>query len=1055
MLLPPILAFSFPLRLEYFSWWVALALLAALGLPIVWLGARSLTGMDRIRRFTAIGVRLLVLLLCILILGGIRYQRTNKDLEVMVLRDISQSTTLVREYPGENLNKSIDTFLTDVSSKNKPPADRIGVISFHTAALVDSLPEPTLLLDARASREAGNGTDVASAIQLALATLSKDAMHRLLLVWDGNQTLGDIDEAVASAASAHIPIDIMPLTYDVQNEVLVDRFVAPTWKRENEPFTVDIILKSNNPGSVTGKLTVLHQGEPMDLDAATDGVQATKIVTLAPGLNVEHVRVPALEGSNVIHQFRAIFEGQGVDASVAGGGATTQPSQGTTDTLAQNNAADAFTFVRGRGQILYVDNYAQDSGRFLLDAVRREGIEILDSNRITPDAFPNNLVQLQNYDAIILANVPRGSGGITEEQQKMLATYVHDMGGGLLMIGGEETFGAGGWQGSKLEEVLPVNMDIPAQRQIPKGALVLVMHSCEMPDGNYWGEQCALKAIETLSDQDEVGIVTYGSMTGGSKWEYVLAPKGDGTKIISAIKNWTVGDMPSFDDSMNVALNGLPGEPGLLASNAKQKHVIIISDGDPGSPNPGLVAAYTNAKVSASTITVYPHMGDPDGLPPTMKAIARLLKGRAYGPINNNPNQLPQIFIKEATVVRRSLIQEDAKGIAVSVTATASDIVKGVASFPPVTGLVLTSRKQNPQIEVPLVAGKNADPILAHWQTGLGRAAVFTSDARNKWGASWIAAGSFGKFWAQAIRSVARPPMSADFEVGTTITGEKGSVRVEAIGKDSAFLNFLSIRGTVVGPDMKASDVRLVQTGPGTYEAQFDTPLTGNYVVVLNYRGPDNTQGVLLSGAAMNQSPELRDLSSNPGAMQRVADQTGGKVLAAWNVAGADIFRREGLWETASPKPIWDWLVPFLIGLLILDVAVRRIAWDLASLNKVRLAVTHRIRAFTTTRKIETTSSVDALRKIRAETPDVKPTGPQEKSATVVSARPDPKAKFEATGRVEGDISKVVGGATDKPIPSAPKKIEPKGGKGEAGGMSSLMAAKKRAQDKIREREEE
>ena len=38
---------------------------------------------------------------------------------------------------------------------------------------------------------------------------------------------------------------------------------------------------------------------------------------------------------------------------------------------------------------------------------------------------------------------------------------------------------------SKLEEDLPVNMEIPAQRQLPKGALVLVMHSCEMPEGNY------------------------------------------------------------------------------------------------------------------------------------------------------------------------------------------------------------------------------------------------------------------------------------------------------------------------------------------------------------------------------------------------------------------------------------------------------------------------------------------------------------------------------------------------------------------------------------------
>src|SRR5439155_26177649 len=210
----------------------------------------------------------------------------------------------------------------------------------------------------------------------------------------------------------------------------------------------------------------------------------------------------------------------------------------------------------------------------------------------TVDAFPNTLVDLQNYDAIVLANVPRGAEGLTDEQQKALATYVHDLGGGLVMIGGPDTFGAGGWQGSKLEEILPVNMDIPAQRQLPKGALVLVIHSCEMPDGNYWGEQCAIKAVETLSAQDDIGVISFGwnggprgGGVGGSSWDYQLAPKGDGTRVIAAIKRMAPGDMPSFDDCLELAVNGAGnGGPSLKNSNAAQKHIIIISDGDPSPP---------------------------------------------------------------------------------------------------------------------------------------------------------------------------------------------------------------------------------------------------------------------------------------------------------------------------------------------------------------------------------------------------------------------------------------------------------------------------------------
>ena len=123
---------------------------------------------------------------------------------------------------------------------------------------------------------------------------------------------GKAAAALAAASAARVPIDVMPLNYDVTNEVLVERFVAPTWKRENDPFTIEIILRSTNTTITTGKLTVMHNGRPMDLDPTTAGIQSTREVTLKPGRNVERVAVPALEGSNVIHSFHATFEGENV-----------------------------------------------------------------------------------------------------------------------------------------------------------------------------------------------------------------------------------------------------------------------------------------------------------------------------------------------------------------------------------------------------------------------------------------------------------------------------------------------------------------------------------------------------------------------------------------------------------------------------------------------------------------------------------------------------------------------------------------------------------------------
>jgi Ca-activated chloride channel family protein len=1055
----PILAFVSPVRLEFMSWWMATLLFASLGAIVVLLGMRSLNGLGAVRKWVAIAIRLAVLLLLVLILAGVRWQRKHSALEIWVLRDVSPSTELVekKDYTGKSLQDSIDDYLREsVRDKRKKPDDRVGVISFMERAQVDAMPSKDLKLDTRGIPERGSGTDASAAIQLAAASMSPDAMHRFVLMTDGNFNTGDLDAALGVAISQHIPIDVMPLHYDVQNAVMIERFISPTWKRENEPFTIDVILQSTGSRPIPGKLEVLHKTEN-----GNEVLEKARSIVLKPGLNRESVKVPALQRAGV-HQFVAKFTPEAGALQAAGGAISANIDK-------INQPAESFVFVKGKGQVLYVDNYRDASGQrgpgeYLANALAAEKISL---RTITMDQFPQNLVALQNYDAVILGNVRHGEGGVTTEMDKMIATYVHDMGGGLVMLGGEDAFGAGGWQGSEIEKILPVDMDIPAQRQVGKGALVLVMHSCEMPDGNYWGLQCALQAVKTLSEHDEVGIISYNwgggggnNGVGGANWDYLLQEKGDGSGVAAAANKMKLGDMPSFDDSLNLAMNGANGGYCLAKSNARHKHVIIISDGDPQAPIPTLVQQYKQNKVSVSTVTVYPHQMGASGLPPTMEDIAKQLAGRAYGPINTKPNQLPQIFIKEATIVRRSLIKEDEKGIAVRRLDASDEMVRGMPNPPSIFGLVLTSKKSDPKVAMPFSAGSMNDPLLAHWQAGLGKAAAFTSDPTAKWGVNWIGSPDYGKFWAQVVRSVSRPPMSGDFDVQTTTTGTRGKVTVEALGKDDNFQNFLNIGGNIIGPDGKQVPIRLVQTGPGTYEAEFDAREAGNYVVALNYSGQKQS-GMLLSGVAMNSDPEMRDLQSNEAKLEEIRERTGGRRLPAWDAGGADLFTRDGLLVSASPMPVWDLLIPVLLGLILLDVAARRIAWDYQSTRRLVLAMGDRIRAFTTVRRVESRGTLDAFRRVREEVAETK-FRPAEagglappKLPAQASARPDPRAKFEArAGGVEGNITQVVGGATDKPVPPPPKKIEPKGAPSGGSHTGSLLEAKRRAQQQIKKKEE-
>lgn len=1031
------LAMNAPLHLEYFSGWWAIALFLALAIPIVLLGVGSLNGLGPVRKWVAMGMRLLVLLVLVLILGGARWQRQHKDVEVLFIRDLSDSTSYVTNHPAETLRKGVEQYIgQSLDAKEHKPGDRVGVIGFAENAIVESLPSPRLNLGSHAVQESGRATNVASAIQLGLASLSNEAMHRMVLIWDGNQTTGDLAAAVSTAAAQGVPIDVMPLHYNVPAAVMMERFVAPSWKREKDAFSLQVVVRNTASHDVTGQLSILHQGKPIDVDADRPGIQTAVKVTLKPGLNPVQVKVPPLDGG--IHPFRAVFE---LDA---------KPGQKDAP-IVVTPSMDAFTIVQGKGKVLYVDNAEGETGQILARALAEEGIAL---ERIHPGEMPHDVLGLQNYDAVIMANVSAGTGGLDAQQDQMLASYVHDMGGGLLMIGGPETFGAGGWQGSQVEKVLPVDMDIPARRMIGRGALVLVMHACEMADGNYWGEQCALKAVDALSEQDEIGVISYSWQGNSASWDFDLATKGSGEKVKSAIKGMQHGDMPSFQDCMDLALNGRGSSRGLKDSNAQHKHVIVVSDGDPAGPSAELLQKYRDNKVSISTVSVYPHgMGGPESQPPAMAEMAKATKGRSYGPINDKPDQLPQIFIKEAQVVRRTLIYEEEAGIPLRLRPSLSDVVQGLGrELPPVTGMVLTSVKKDPLIDMPIVAGKSADPLLAHWQTGLGKAAVFTSDAHTKWASRWVNSRDYSKFWAQVVRSVSRPPMSRDMDLQTTVEGDKIRVVAEAMDKEAHRLSFLNVAGQVVGPDMKVRDIRLAQVGPGRYETTIDASNAGAYAVRLSYTGPKGESGWQVAGAAVNSNPELRDLTSNDAAVEQVAAKTGGRVLSAFDPVSASLFTRKGLKQTASPLPVWDYLTIALLGLILVDVAVRRIAWDWKTLRAV---AGQRLR-LDAGRKIEKSESVDALRRLReggkepAEKPKKTP------AAETGEARPVASTKFEAKGPgVEGDLTKVVGGATDQPVPK--KKLVPQQPPAATGEdrTTSLLAAKRRAREQMDKKDQE
>src|SRR5256884_2630608 len=300
------------------------------------------------------------------------------------------------------------------------------------------------------------------------------------------------------------------------------------------------------------------------------------------------------------------------------------------------------------------------------------------------------------------------------------------------------------------------------------------------------------------------------------------------------------GDMPSFQGTMGKA------HEALKKSSASLKHIIVFSDGDPGAPTPQLMQSIVGDRITVSTVLIAGHAG-----PDTMISIAKQGRGRFY-PVQS-PDDLPQIFIKEAAVILKSAIYEEPfKPQQVS----SSELVRGIGAgeYPQLRGYVATSQKS--RAETPLLTDKG-DPLLAHWQFGLGRAVAFTSDAKAKWAQDWLGWAKYRQFWSQIAKWSLRRLDNADFTTDVTIDKGEGVISVEAVDEKGNYRNFLNLQSVVVSPKGERQNVRLEQTGPGHYEARFPTKAVGAYLLNLMTIENGEVRGSQEAGASANYSPDF------------------------------------------------------------------------------------------------------------------------------------------------------------------------------------------------------
>jgi uncharacterized membrane protein len=997
-----------PVQFDRPEW---LLLVPVLGVACWWLSRRSLSGLGKGSRWAALTARILAVALLAGALAQPQLRRVSEAVGVTFVVDVSRSIPT-------GAQERIDRWVLESQDGSRLEDDMMGVVTAAEAAFVQSSPSRLVRQIERQFLGGRDASNLGGALNLASAVAPKDAAGRIVLITDGNETAGSLLRAAEQARAAGIPVDVLPVEFDIREEVVVEDVQVPSGVRVGETVSLRVVLTTTAP--VVGRLMVSENGQVIDLDAE-DPTQSGALVRLDAGRHVLSVPVtPRRPGPQL---YDAVFE------PLASLNAQGEPGTTRGDAIIENNRANAITFVASEGRVLLVGDTPEEWGPIEEVLAASE----IATQRVSASGLPSTLPELAAYEAIILIN--QSAYDSTVQQQELLRQYVHDTGGGLVMIGGPESFGAGGWIGSPLADALPIRLDPPQKRQMPRGALALIVHSVEIPQGVFYGKQVANAAVDALSRLDLIGIIEYQGF-GGTDWVYPMAPVGDKSSVKRAINALTFGDMPSFDPSMNLAL------AGLQAAEAGQKHCIIISDGDP-TLSRSILRQFRQSGITISTVGVNPHSpGDLN----TLRTMALETGGTFYSVGNNALETLPQIFIKEAQTLRRALIWEG-EPFSPARTGAPTETMRGISAVPPIRGYVVAAEREG--LSLVTLRGKEEDPIAAQWQHGLGRVITFTSDASSRWAGAWVGWDGFKQFWEQHVRWAMRPGDNASMRVVTENRGDQTVIIVEAFDPDGERLNFARFNARIATPDGGGADLELRQVGPGRYEGAFDSSDAGAYVISARYRAAvgsgsgDEAQileGAVQAAVTRPYADEFRALRTNTPLLQQVAAMTGGRVLTGDPLA-AGLWSRDGLTMPVALRPVW---LAFLIAgvvVFLADVGIRRVRIE-------PRAIAAWLRRSASKEGERSTQATEAFRSVKGRRASPMPTGGSPDEQRQRAAR-----RFEATPDRPVSSEPVALSGQEEAASPLRKQDRPRvQDEGPKDSLSALRAAKKRAQEDLEDR---
>jgi len=356
-------------------------------------------------------------------------------------------------------------------------------------------------------------------------------------------------------------------------------------------------------------------------------------------------------------------------------------------------------------------------------------------------------VDLGAHDLVMLDDRPASL--VPESFQQHLADAVSHQGLGLVFSGGRAAFGTGGYDGTPMADLSPVDFVQRTEKRDPSTALAIIMDTSGSMIGTRLelAKQVARLAVRRLKSHDRIGIVEF---YGNKHWAIPLQSAANKITIDRAI-----GRMQAIGGT--VLMPGLEeAYYGLKNVDTRYKHILIITDaGVETSDYEAIIRQITRDGINLSTVLVGAQAHNQ-----LLIDLASWGKGRFYSAIDRY--SLPEVILKQPSTMKLPAYKTGAFGVdSRGGEGWWSDINR--RAIPPLTGYVETTVRDGAEALME-VAG-SGDPLLASWRYGLGRVTALTTEPVGEGTNGWARWNDYGRLLARVFSRTADDTRLFDYDV--------------------------------------------------------------------------------------------------------------------------------------------------------------------------------------------------------------------------------------------------------------------------------------------------